>query len=87
MKKQRKHRTPGEKVAILRRHLVEGMPISDLCDELGPARRVTLTESALSPFQAEPTHPKPVGKRVTGHKNKATCPRNVLTTHYVPSRW
>ncbi len=36
MKKQRKHYTPEEKVAILRRHLVEGVPISDLCDELGP---------------------------------------------------
>src|ERR1700730_9404122 len=36
MKKQRKHCTPEEKVAILRRHLVEGVPISDLCDELGP---------------------------------------------------
>jgi transposase len=35
MKKQRKHYTPEEKVAILRRHLVEGAPISDLCDELG----------------------------------------------------
>jgi transposase len=35
MKKQRKHCTPEEKVAILRRHLVEGVPISDLCDELG----------------------------------------------------
>ena len=35
MKKQRKHFTPEEKVAILRRHLVEGVPISDLCDELG----------------------------------------------------
>ena len=34
MKKQRKHYTPEEKVAILRRHLVEGMPISGLCDEL-----------------------------------------------------
>jgi hypothetical protein len=28
MKKQRKHYTPEEKVAILRRHLVEGVPIS-----------------------------------------------------------
>jgi transposase len=27
--------TPKEKVAILRRHLVEGAPISDLCDTLG----------------------------------------------------
>jgi transposase-like protein len=37
MKKQRKHYTREEKVAILRRHLVEGVPISDLCDERGPA--------------------------------------------------
>jgi transposase len=35
MKKQRRHYTPEEKVAILSRHLVEGVPISDLCDELG----------------------------------------------------
>ena len=35
MKKQRKHYAPEEKVAILRRHLVEGVLISDLCDELG----------------------------------------------------
>src|ERR1017187_7931200 len=35
MKKQRKHYTPEEKVAILRRHLVEKEPISKLCDELG----------------------------------------------------
>jgi transposase-like protein len=35
MKKRRKHYTPEEKVAILRRHLVEGVPISDLCDEAG----------------------------------------------------
>ena len=35
MKKHRKHYTPEEMVAILRRHLVEGVPISDLCDELG----------------------------------------------------
>jgi transposase len=35
MKKQRKHFTPEEKVAILRRDLVEGVPISELCDELG----------------------------------------------------
>jgi hypothetical protein len=34
MKKQRKHYTPDEKVAILRRHLVAGVPISELCDGL-----------------------------------------------------
>jgi len=35
MKKQRKHYTPEEKVAILRRHLPDKEPISKLCDELG----------------------------------------------------
>jgi transposase len=35
MKKQRKHYTPEEKVAILKRQLVERVPISDLYDELG----------------------------------------------------
>jgi transposase len=35
MKTQRKHYTPDEKVAILRRHLLDKEPISTLCDELG----------------------------------------------------
>ena len=35
MKKQRKHYSLEEKVAILRRHLLEKEPISKLCDELG----------------------------------------------------
>ena len=35
MKKQRKHYAPEEKVAILRRHLLEHVPISELCDKHG----------------------------------------------------
>jgi transposase len=35
MKKQRKHYTPEEKVAILRRHLLEQEPFSKRCDETG----------------------------------------------------
>jgi transposase len=35
VKKTRKHYTGDEKVAILRRHLLEKEPISKLCDELG----------------------------------------------------
>jgi transposase-like protein len=35
MKKQRKHYTPEEKAAILRRHLLEKVPISGLCDKQG----------------------------------------------------
>ena len=33
MTKHRRHFTGTEKVAILKRHLVEKVPISDLCDE------------------------------------------------------
>jgi len=32
---KRSRYTPQEKVAYLRRHLLEGMQVSDLCDELG----------------------------------------------------
>jgi transposase-like protein len=35
MKKERKHYTAEEKVAILRWHLVEQVPVSELCDNLG----------------------------------------------------
>src|ERR1017187_4618810 len=35
MGKLRKHYTGEEKVAILRRHLLDKVPISDLCEELG----------------------------------------------------
>ncbi len=35
MTKQRRHFTGTEKVAILKRHLVEKVAISDLCDEYG----------------------------------------------------
>jgi transposase-like protein len=33
MRKPRKNYTPTEKVVILRRHLLDRVPISDLCDE------------------------------------------------------
>ena len=33
MDKQRRHFADAEKVAILKRHLVEKVPVSDLCDE------------------------------------------------------
>jgi transposase len=33
MRKPRKSYTPAEKVAILRRHLIDHVPISDICDK------------------------------------------------------
>jgi len=35
MERKRRRFTPDEKVAILRRHLLDKVPVSDLCDELG----------------------------------------------------
>ena len=35
MNKLRRHFAGSEKVAILKRHLIDKVPISDLCDELG----------------------------------------------------
>jgi transposase-like protein len=35
VKKTRKHYTAEEKVAVLRRHLLEQEPVSKLCDEFG----------------------------------------------------
>jgi hypothetical protein len=32
---ERKHHTPEEKVSILRRHLIEKVPVSNLCEEFG----------------------------------------------------
>ena len=53
MKKRRKHYTPEEKVAILRRHLLERVPISDLCDELGSSQRCS-TGGRRSSSKTEP---------------------------------
>src|SRR6202521_3939281 len=35
MKKERRHHSAEQKVTILRRHLLEKVPISDLCEEFG----------------------------------------------------
>lgn len=34
-KRTRRHFSPEDKVTILKRHLLEGMPVSDLCEEIG----------------------------------------------------
>ena len=40
MTQRRKHYSGEEKVSILRRHLLEEVPVSDLCDDLGLAPTV-----------------------------------------------
>ena len=65
MKKERKHYTAEEKVAILRRRLLEQEPISKLCDDLGLQPTVfyrwqkEFFENAAAAFQtkARTNHP------------------------------
>jgi len=37
MNSERRHLQPQEKIAALKRHLLEGVPVSTICDELGIA--------------------------------------------------
>lgn len=59
MRKARKHYTATEKVAILRRHLLEGVAVSNVCDELGLQPTVfyrwqrELFENGAAAFQAD----------------------------------
>jgi len=57
---KRKYLSPEQKVAIVRRHLLENVPVSDLCDEFGIhatqfyAWQKQLFEGAAEIFQRRP---------------------------------
>src|ERR1700745_2085972 len=59
MRKERKYFTPEEKVAILRRHLVDKVPVSELCEELSLRPTVfyrwqkELFENGAAAFQSQ----------------------------------
>ncbi|HEY6846243.1 MAG TPA: transposase [Terracidiphilus sp.] len=59
MRKERKHYTSEEKVTILRRHLLDKIPVSDLCEELGLQPTVfyrwqkEFSENGASAFQSK----------------------------------
>jgi transposase-like protein len=67
MLRNRKRYTAQEKISILRRHLVDKVPVSDLCDELGLKPTVfyrwqkLLFENGISVFE----------KRSNGKKGRA----------------
>ena len=63
--RERRHFSPQQKVAILKRHLVDGVPISDLCDEhhIQPAQfylwQKQLFENGSAAFERRTKHPGP----------------------------
>ena len=64
MTQRRKHYSSEEKVSILRRHLLEHVAVSDLCDELGLAPTVfyrwqkEFFENGAAAFARTPGRPK-----------------------------
>src|SRR2546425_11447006 len=65
MKKERRHHSAEQKVTILRRHLLEKAPVSDLCEEFGLQPTVfyrwqkEFFENGAAAFQQKgrPNHP------------------------------
>ena len=76
MRKERNHYTPEEKVAILRRHLLDQVPVSELCEENGLQPTVfyrwqkELFENGAAAFQA-----KERPARQVEEKQKSFCCR------------
>ena len=85
MKRQRKHYTAEEKVAILRRHLLDKVPISELCDELGLQPTVfyrwqkEFFENGAAAFQTKtPTQPPAEQERIEYLEKKIQTKDEVL---------
>jgi transposase len=86
MARQRKSYSPEEKVATLRRHLVEKVPVSDLCDELGLNPTVfygwqkQLFENGAAAFQPKRkgNGPSPEARKLEKLEAKLTQKNEVL---------
>ena len=85
MRKPRKNYSPEEKLAILKRHLVEGTPVSDLCDEVQLNPNVfygwqkQLFENGVSAFERpRKVGPDPRDQRIEQLEDKLRQKNEVL---------
>ena len=85
VKKTRKHYTADEKVALLRRHLLNQEPISKLCDELGLQPTVfyrwqkEFFENGAAAFENKGRpNPQPQQQRIEYLENKIQTKDEVL---------
>ena len=85
MPKPRKNYTPSEKVAVLKRHLLEKVPVSDLCEELQLNPNVfyqwqkTLFENGAGAFErARRRGPDPLQQRIATLEQKLQQKNEVL---------
>ena len=72
MRKPRKNYTPVEKVAILRRHLIDHVPVSDLCDEH------QLSPTLFYIWQKQFIRERPRRLRAEGHRIRGPPPADHL---------
>jgi transposase len=86
MSQTRKHFSAAEKMAILRRHLLAQVPVSDLCDEYGihPALfyrwQKQLFENGAAAFEGHPKNAQDTaGKRVAALEEKLARKNEVLS--------
>lgn len=73
-RRERRHFTAQQKVAIVKQHLVDGLPVSDLCDEhrILPAQfyqwQKQLFEGGAAAFESRRAGGKPVGPSLVERK-------------------
>ena len=85
-RRERRNFTPQQKVAIVKRHLVDGVPVSDLCDEhqLLPTQfyqwQKQLFEGGAAAFegQTKPAGPSPAERRVQQLEAKLIVKNEVI---------
>lgn len=70
MKRTRTSYTGKEKVAIVRKHLLEGVPVSDLCEEHGIHPTVFYRWQKTLFENGEVTFEKPKGKKQQKHEER-----------------
>lgn len=84
--RERRHFTPDQKVAIVKRHLVDGVPISDLCDEhhLLPTQfyqwQKQLFENGSAAFErkGKPPGPSPQERKIQQLQAKLVTKNEVI---------
>ena len=85
-RRERRHFTAQQKVAIVKRHLVDGVPVSDLCDEhqLLPTQfyqwQKQLFEGGAAAFERlhKPAGPSPAERRVQQLEARLTVKNEVI---------
>ena len=86
MSKKRKQYSPEEKVSILRRHLLDGVPVSDLCDAHGihPTmfyqwQKVFFEQGASAFAPKQSVHEKQQAKKIAVLEAKLATKNEVLS--------